>query len=90
MPLEFTQHNKIKILNTITESAQYIERHANIFLYSFLGSDGSGLVHQIKASELDSFLEELYDHTAQAMQKIDASIVIDKGEIQEIKDLLNV
>ena len=90
MPLEFTQHNKIKILNNITESAQYIERHANMFIYSFLGSDGSGLVHQIKPSELDSFLEELYTSTEKAMNQIDSSIVVDKNEIQEIKDLLNV
>ena len=90
MPLEFTQHNKIKILNNIAESAQYIERHGNMFIYSFLGSDGSGLVHQIKPGELDSFLDQLYTETTKAMQQIDASLVVDKNEINEIKELLNV
>ena len=90
MPLEFTQHNKIKILNNLTECAQYIERHAGGFVYSFLGSDGDGLVHHVKRNELDAFLIDLYKNTQEAMYSINPSIKVDMGEIQEIKDLLNV
>lgn len=76
----------------VEDEAHYIERVGSQFVYSYLRSNGNGVVHQIKdANELESFLTELYKGYEEYWSSQGTSIKLNLEEdLAKIKDILNV
>tara|TARA_R110000803_G_scaffold190454_1_gene253026 strand:- start:878 stop:1153 length:276 start_codon:yes stop_codon:yes gene_type:complete len=82
---------KVEILMTgVDTEVHYIEKSGKGFLYTFIGDSGQGLVHQVKADELETFVHDLYQgfqdfHGEETARKVNV-----EEDWKEIKTIFNV